>query len=337
MAILVISSNTVASKLSTDKRPGLKLAEALQQAGIFTLFDVPSYFYRNSTFGNLIIIFSYLRIALQIIRPSREEIFFYNAPVAYSLLYWFALFSRLRRPSLLLADGVNCYGMKWNPLLFLRMYRRVITLPMNHDIANILSKSSNFIWLPGICNVGGFTRNNLIVDNKAIKLLYNSALLANNGPEVILDFAIKNDWCEVVVTETEDNFLNYLSSELKRTEILIPTNLQFLGVLSSVEYLQLLNVVDGILLCRDERHFQNKFNFPSKFVEALHLGLPVISLFAISYVPSILYHNCASVNLSSLNFPDILHQHGSDEFKEERNYFLGLCDTLRLQTWLKLA
>ena len=208
---------------------------------------------------------------------------------------------------------------------------------MNHDIANILSKSLNFIWLPGICSVDGFTRKNLLVNNKRIKLLYNSALLTSNGPEVILDFAIKNDWCEVVVTETEANFSNYLSSELKRTEILIPTNLQFLGVLSSVEYLQLLNVVDGILLCRDERHFQNKFNFPSKFVEALHLGLPVISLFAISYVPSILYHNCASVNPSRLDFSDILHQQASDEFKVERDNFLGLCDRLRLKSWLNRA
>lgn len=334
MALLVISSNDSSGTFPLKKRPGLQLVDALRRFEVFSLLDVPSNFGLIWFGGRLKIMGLYLRAILELIRNRNQEIFFYNCPIAYVFLYLVALFCKRTRPSLLLADGINCVFMKFSPVLFLKFFRRVITLPNNEVIQSLSSERENYIWYPGYSSLKEGHPRESRVPNDIVRFLYNSSLLPNNKPECLLTLSRQYSWMEIIVTDTESNFKDYLSRTNIAVDVLIPENLHFVGVLPFSEYGKLIRAVDGVILSRDEELFANKYNFPSKLVEALQVDIAIVSLYAISNVPDILYSLINSGYDSEVRIRAHLGQLSQKEYRSKREEFLALCDVGRLHRWV---
>ena len=184
---------------------------------------------------------------------------------------------------------LNCLGIRQSPFLFFKFFRRIISLPLNEIIRHKLSTSNNYIWYPGFSSLKpGHHKQSDLPEGK-LSLLFNSSLLRHNSPESILTLAQENSWIKITVTDTEDNFRTYFKNNGIKIKSEIPENLKFIGILQFDEYVALIKQVDGILLCRDESLFENQYNFPSKFIEALQLNIPFFSLFKISPVSQSLY------------------------------------------------
>lgn len=334
MALLVISANASGRTLPLNKRPGLQLVESLRRFGVFSLLDVPSSFYLNGVRGQMKILGLYLRAAVELIRHRNQEIFFYNCPIAYIFLYLVALCCRRNRPSLLLADGINCVWMKYSPALFLKLFRRVVSLPYNEVIQSVAGGPTNFIWFPGCSSLHGGRSRESRLPNDIVRLLFNSSLLQNNKPEWALTLSRQYNWMKIIVTDTESNFRDYLLSVNITCDEAIPANLQFVGVLPVFEYEKLIASVDGVLLCRDEELFSNKYNFPSKLVEALQVDVAIVSLYAISNVPEALYYLLDPNRESAARVRTYLDQGCRGEFRSKRREFLALCDVDILRRWV---
>ena len=334
MALLVISANDSNCTLPINKRPGLQLVGALRRFGVFSLLDVPSTFYLTGVGGRLKILGLYLRAALELIRNRNQEIFFYNCPIAYVFLYLVTLFCKRNRPSLLLADGINCVFMKFSPAFFLKLFRRVITLPYNEVIQSVLIGRNNSIWYPGCSNLRGGRQRESRLPNDIVRMLYNSSLLPNNKPEWVLTLSRQYSWMEIIVTDTESNFRDYLSRMNIAFDESIPENLQFVGVLPFSVYEKLISAIDGVILSRDEELFSNKYNFPSKLVEALQVDVAIVSLYVISNVPDDLYCLIDSGYDSEVRIRSHLGQLSQGEYRSKRREFLDLCDVGRLHRWV---
>lgn len=333
MAILVISSNSRGRPEGHGKRPGLRLAQSLNATGVFSLLDVPSNFYLAGLRGKAYVLWLYLLSAIELIRRRNEEVFFYNCPPAYVPLYLIALVSRSGRPSLLLADGINCIGLRRGEARFFGCFRRIVSLPSNETIDRLLAPSDRFIWFPGLARLPGKAGRSRPSDASRVTLLYNSSLLSHNAPELALYVAAGHRWVEVVVTETESSFRAYLACAGIAT-CSFPANLRFLGVLTASEYGELMAEVDGVLLCRDESVFWNKYNFPSKLVEALERNLPTISLFPISGVSGGLYFTFDLEAGTEDGVRSYLSSWAKGAFETEKRQFLAMCDARRLRRWV---
>lgn len=334
MALLVISKNTIGSTLPLNKRPGFQLAESLKHIGVFSLLDVPSFIYLTGAGGRLKILNLYLRAALELIRYRNQEIFFYNCPIAYVFLYLIALLCRFQRPSLLLADGLNCIGMRYSPALFLKFFRRVISLPYNEVIQGVAGGPANYIWFPGFSNFNRGRPRDFCLSNETVRLLFNSSLLPNNEPEWVLTLSRQYSWMEIIVTDTESNFRNYLSNMNVPLKEAVPENLQFVGVLPFWQYEGLVASIDGILLCRNELLFSNTYNFPSKVIEALQTDIAIISLYPISHVADNLYYLLDPCNASVARVQAHIDQMRRSVYLSKRREFLDLCDVGRLHRWV---
>lgn len=331
MAILIISTNTEGRHTSINKRPGLQFVNALRDASIFSLVDVPGYLYLSGLSGSLKILRFYTNGIIKLLRSKERDIFFYNFPLAYLPIYLILIISRLHRPSLVLADGINCVGLRRSHYLFFKLFNRIIFLPINNDIKPYLNDGCKYIWYPGIVINKKRRNKNSRTDN--IRLLYNSNLLAHNSPELLLEFARNNSSLTICITEYEESYKNFL--HINNIECSnIPVNINFLGIIPYDDYILLFDEIDGILLIRDENIYWNKYNFPSKLIEALQNNIPMLSLFDIINIPSNLYlliEGKGNVEQCILNY---INKWNAGSFESEKNEFLYICDSKRLLKWL---
>jgi hypothetical protein len=333
MAILVISENSRGRLISNYKKPGLSLVKTLSNSAVFSLLDVPGTFYLKSIKGRIYLLWLYTKSFVEMAKRRHEEIFFYNCPLAYLPLYLFAFLLRGRRPSLFLADGINCSGLKYSEGYFLSCFKRVISLPRNEFIDRRLTDARNYLWYPGCIMSADERVETEYSDGKTIRLLFNSTLLSHNSPENIVTLAIENDWLEIVVTEEVDNFTTYLAS-INSSSPCIPLNISFVGILSNEDYQRLLRQVDGVLLCRDETNFSNKYNFPSKLIEALQFDIATISLYPIFGVSENLYFKFNGVKQSQASLYCYIKNWRRHLFESEKTGLLSMCDIDRLKRWV---
>jgi hypothetical protein len=335
VAILVVSKNSYGLPVSDKKQPGIVLVDKLKNSDVFNLIDVPGYFYLTGFRGRLTILILYLKAIIKV-ACTKEEIFFYNLPPAYLPLYIMSFFTRLHRPSLFLADGINCLLLSFSERMFFRFFRRVLYLPINEVIVDLSRNNHCFKWFPGFAD-----RKNVNFDFKRAResflrarLLYNSSLLKHNSPELILDLARDNYFIDIIVTESKDDFYSYLLKNGFEVPVNFPVNINFVGRLTSEEYLNEMISADAVLLLRNERIFWNKYNFPSKFIEALQLNIPLFSLFDISGVSNNLYFSCHSNKINLLEFNNFWSLWYCGSFDKEKMDFIGLCDSSRLRSWI---
>jgi len=150
----------------------------------------------------------------------------------------------------------------------------------------------------------------------------------------VLTLSRQYSWMEIIVTDTESNFRNYLSNMNVAFKEAVPENLQFVGVLPFWQYEELVANIDGILLCRNELLFSNTYNFPSKVIEALQAEIAIISLYSISHVADDLYYLLDPGNASVARVRAHIDQMRRSEYSSKRREFLDLCDVGRLHRWV---
>jgi hypothetical protein len=301
---------------------------SLRDAGIFELVDVPNTLYLKGIKGRIYLLGLYIYSFIDLFNYRKQEYYFYNFHKAYFPLYLLCLILKFRRPSLFLADGINCTGIKQNEVLFLSMFKRIISLPKNA----VISKNSDYIWFPGCLEKDSYPINKTYKNDQKLKLLFNSNLIKHNSPEKIIEFAKKNALIKILISESEPSFISYLQL-LNFNSLFIPPNIQFVGVLSGDDYLNLLKHVDGILLLRDENDFYNKYNFPSKIIEALGHNIPIINTFPISSISNNLYFEFKK-EYSEKNLRYYLKKWHEGCFEFDRQLFLKNCDPEILSDWL---
>ena len=334
MAVLIISRNAYKSSMAT-KLPGLRLVEKLESDKVFTLIDVPSYFYMNSILGRIQVLYKYILSIFKLISSKDKEFFFYNFTPAYLGLYLVIICLILKRPNLFLADGDNCLAMKHSPNFFLKLFKKVISLPLNELIATKLTNNNRTIWYPGYYD-GILEFKKYRVQSAKPVLLFNSTLTSHNGPELALLFAQLNPWLDLVITSDRVDIEKYLKKRFFDKVPSIPVNVKFIGLLEYSNYIDLIKSVDGILLCRDENIFANKYNFPSKFIEALKYDIPVLSFFPISSVSDNIYFLIDYNDKDLINNIQSFIESKKANYIQSRNHFLKCCDTARLLKWLSI-
>jgi hypothetical protein len=209
-------------------------------------------------------------------------------------------------------------------------------LPINEVIVDLSRDNHCYKWFPGFADRGNLNfevkraRGNFL----RARLLYNSSLLKHNSPELILDLARDNYFIDIVVTESKDDFYSYLIKNGFEVPVNFPVNISFVGRLPSEEYLNEMVSADAVLLLRNECIFWNKYNFPSKFIEALQLNIPLFSLYDISGVSKNLYFSCHSSKIDLREFNNFCTLWYSGLLDKEKIDFIGLCDSVRLRSWV---
>lgn len=309
---LIIST----SSLSGVKTPGLALARGLENHGIFRLFDIPASLKGKIYIKN--ILKCYLD-GLLTICFSKRDVYFYNFHKAYILLYLVFLIYKRKRPSLLLADGVSCFGLRRvNFCLWSRLFRNIICLP---DLVEC-EDCASLISFRGLADVYR-TVSRSCSHNKTTNFLYNSSFIANNHPEEVLTFAHANPHISVEVTGSQFDFDEYLLKKNNGLRTITPKNLVFLGNLNDADYQQKLETTTAILIFRNEYLFENKFNFPSKCIEAIKSRIPIVSKYPISGLPNELYLLCSDGMVTSESL--IYNLINTDEYEKIRDRFLFDC------------
>lgn len=324
MYFLVVSKTFMAGKLESKKTPGIALADELQRRDIFKLLDLPSNFNGLGPLESFKILYRATKKLLKYsIAHRRGEFFFYNLPKAY-IYYYFLIKIFGGRTSLFLADGENCIGLKLFPRLFNKLFERIVHLNyLNKNYYKITGKSE--YWFPGILDKR-VVANFQVTSSNLRTILYNSSLKAANNPHLLVEVADANPEVQFYCTSDINDFLNYGVVSLPYA----PGNITFLSELSQDDYKNLLQKVDGILLIRDEKRFENMFNFPSKLLEALSCGKTVFSIYEISGVPSHLYVNCKE----SLDLNSSLRTRMEGSMGVDYHHFVEACDVQNLIAWL---
>ena len=331
--LLVVSTNSAATNSGPRKQPGVRLVVNLSDQGVFDLLDVPSHYYAKSLLELISICRQYIRAMIAIMVARRSEVFFYNLPKAYIPLYLLHVITRFQLPSLFLADGIDCTGMRHNEQTFLRLYERIISLPMNSTLKQLKNAGRQVLWFPGFVGEMADTPRRKETDRSRITLVFNSSLLPHNMPEQVLRLLETHADLSVIVTDTEDNFRNYLSKSLVIHYSSLPQNLFFAGTVEFSEYRCVLENSDGILICRNEKLFANRFNFPSKVIEALVFGTPVVTTCELENVPGELYFQLSDKR-SMDELYDFIASRSSKDVMMKMTEFLNLCDLTRLKDWL---
>lgn len=298
------------------KTPGLALALGLKDLGIFKLLDIPASL-KNSV-SEKSTLKCYLN-GLRTICLSDRDVYFYNFHKAYLLLYLVFLIGKFRRPSLLLADGVNCVGLKrFNFCIWSRLFRNIISLPdlvEYKDCASVISfrgLSDTYREVP---------RSNW--RSKKLIFLYNASFIPNNHPEELVIFAFDNPHITVEVTGSRSDFQEYFLKYKPDLVTILPKNIVFLGNLNNSDYRRKLETITAILIFRNERLFENRFNFPSKCIEAVKSRIPIVSKYSISGLPDELYLLCVDSKVPSDSvIQDLIV---ADNYEEVRERFLFDC------------
>ncbi len=312
--------------VTSKKTPGISLAENLERLGVFNLMDMPSNFNGLSFINSFkITLITTLKIIKYLKSLDKGEIFFYNFPKAY-IYYYFLIKIFGVKTSLFMADGDNCIGLKHYPILFHKMFSRIVHLHYaGNDLYKNLDKPT--YWFPGVLNKSELI--NFQVNSKSPKIiLYNSSIKTANDPHLLCKIAFINRniqfYCTSNFDEFIDNWGDYFFSKL--------SNIHFIGELNGCDYRRLLKSVDGILLIRNEMKFENKYNFPSKLLEAISFGKTIFSVYEIGGVPKNIYINCQN----TLNLKNEHNVHMTNSIIQDNTQFLEACNIQNLIKWINI-
>jgi len=261
-----------------------------------------------------------LKLLSLILKKRNLRVVFYNFPKAYVFIYFLVLLRG--RPRLILADGLNCFCLDKLGFRFFNLFNKIISLPLVDD-SRFSSHQNKVLWMPGL--VSKDLSKNLEIKKKyeyeKDYLVYNSVPLEHNGPRILLEEADGME-VDILITDTKENFIKISGLE----EHDIPESLKFIGKLEWSDYLNFLESSLGVLLIRDENIFANKYNFPSKAIEALSKGVPVYSRYTISGLNQRLYIQLSSLNQSVNSMNEYKEQFLKDFSNKEKDIFFSFCN-----------
>jgi hypothetical protein len=322
--VLVISAGGVSLDARQYKVPGVRLAEQLAKEQVFELIDSPATLSGMEISFVVSELIRYLKIlGILVTRERSRDIYFYNFHKAYIPLYLGCLLFRLKRPSIFLADGVNCTGLYSIGISnFSKFFNRIVSLP---HINPKLTLKKQIIQFPGCAALTPCLLHEQQIKSEALLLLYNSSFLAHNSPELLLRLSALNKEFSITSTGTASEYENYLVTKqltFDKKELLA---IKFLGQLALNDYYAIAQRSKAIILFRDEALFENLYNFPSKLIEALQLGVPLISYYPISGVPCDLYLLNKDLKTFSEDIDAYVAFMNTDYFKKVKKNFLLRC------------
>lgn len=300
------------------------MVRGLEKLAIFSLLNIPASIRNNPNIPEFVK--CYL-VGIWHFLKSKETIYFYNFHKAYVILYVLHLVIHLKRPCLLLADGVNCFGLSasnfngWS-----RLFSNIIMLPS----VTTCNNRSNLIPFRGLADVYGTVERQELKQHVST-VLYNSSFIANNHPEELIPFATYNNAITIEVTGTLADFRDYLIRNTDRSSNSIPINIKFLGDLTDIDYNRKLQTIDAILIFRNEALFANQYNFPSKCIEAVKSRIPIISNYEITGLPDELYLLKSGPTLSPSDKIRVCRMSQTTRYQQIRQSFLIECDGLSLK------
>lgn len=328
--IYIISSHQdPKTGFGNDKMPGVSLIRSILESYNSNYLYIPSspsiLDQETGSYKYLNFIFLYftalLKVLILILKKRNLRIVFYNFPKAYIFIYFLVLLRG--KPRLILADGLNCFFLDKLGFRFFNLFKRIISLPLV-DESRFSSHQHKAFWMPGL--VSKDLSKNLEIkkeyEYEKDYLVYNSVPLEHNGPRILLDEADGME-VDILITDTKENFKKI--SGLKEHDI--PESLRFIGKLEWGDYLNLLESSLGVLLIRDENIFANKYNFPSKAIEALSKGVPIYSRYTISGLNNSLYIQLPSLNQSVNSMNEYKEKFLNDFSNKERDKFFSFCSS----------
>lgn len=232
--------------------------------------------YLNLLFEN---IFSFFFI----IKMREDNVWFYNVYKGNMLLFYLLYFFSKKRIYVLLAD--------YNPERASRFTRKLIVTALNKckGIISLSSRcsdlNSNVLSIPGI-----LFENQLRKDSRIFKrtkrFLLSGTLNENTGLYLAIEvFKNLSEYTLII-----SGFLSDIVRKEVESSIKDYSNIILLDFIEDYNnYLKLLDSVDFVLSFRDEKKLVNKYNFPSKILEALSLNIPVLSTMYYSELKDIIY------------------------------------------------
>jgi glycosyltransferase involved in cell wall biosynthesis len=322
--VLVISAGGVSRDARQYKVPGVRLAEQLAKEQVFELIDSPATLSGMEISCVVSELFRYLKILGILVTQERSrDIYFYNFHKAYIPLYLGCLLFRLTRPSIFLADGVNCTGLYSIGISnFSKLFNRIVSLP---HIKQKLVPKKKIVQFPGCAALTPCLIHEQQIEGEALLLLYNSSFLAHNSPELLLRLSALNKEFSVTSTGTASEYENYLVAKQLTFDKKELFAIKFLGQLSLNDYYAIAQRSKAIILFRDEAVFENRYNFPSKLIEALRFGVPLISYYPISGVPCDLYLLNRDMRILTEDIDAYVVFMNTDCFKKIKRSFLLKC------------
>ena len=301
---LISSHEDPKSGLRKNKMPGLQLIKEILKEFNCNYLYIPATYSMFESKHNInryiLFIYRYIKSSLKLLGlvlfKKELKIVFYNLPKAYLPIYFLSLLRG--RPRLILADGLNCFGLEKISFKFFLFFKKIISLPIT-DKTRFSYFKSKTIWMPGLVSkdLDSLADNNRVYMDKY--LLYNSAPFIHNGAMDLIEVA-RELKIDILITEAREDFERITDRRVDS----YPDNLKFFGRQSWSDYLSLINNAEGILLIRDENIFANRYNFPSKVIEALALGVPIYSLHTISGLDDSLYIDLSSAKYSEISLTE---------------------------------
>lgn len=226
------------------------------------------------------LIFENIICYYKILKRREKKVWFYNVYKGNILAYYLLRLFSTKEIYVLLAD--------YNPERMLFVFRKLIinALKSSKGIISLSERCSelneNFISIPGILN-----EQKLVKEKRPFKRFKRCLLSGTLNKNTGLDLAV-----EVFKRIPEVNLVLLGKIENNNSIVGIDnnSNIRFLNYLESYdEYLKLLNSVDFILSFRNPDAEVNKYNFPSKILEALSFNIPVISTMSYPELKDIAY------------------------------------------------
>ena len=290
-AKILYSVPVAVQSLLTGKFPGYRLVKTLEEHDCFEVVLVPATLTGAKTMMEKFhLLFNYFIKTILITLDFRDDMYFYNFQKSYVPIYVLYVLFHFKRPNLFLADGVNCFGLRQvGHKKFFKYFNKIVSLPYFSN--NLRGEDDRIFWFPGPLELNQ-SRTSKKKQNP--NFVYNSSLLPYNEPERAIDLAIQNDELDICFTGTRRAMENYLNTNNLAKYLEKLNGLNFTGDLPQKEYANLLKSANGVLLFRNEEYFENQYNFPSKLLECLQLGVPLISFYNINGVPESLYRRVTS-------------------------------------------
>lgn len=212
-----------------------------------------------------------LWIYQKILFSKEQKVWWYNVYSGNVVAFILVRFFSLKKNFILIAD--------YNPDRYNFILRKIL-LNNIHSARGVLSLSArcsdlnqNFISIAGILLGNKIQRVNTspTVNNR---FLLSGTLNKNTG----LDLAVKAFKCipkaELILT----GFMGESEKSWIKSVMINYPNIRYVGFISNYsEYLKLLSSIGVVLSLRNPSVEVNRYNFPSKILETLGYGIPIIS------------------------------------------------------------
>ena len=245
-----------------------RIKKSLQDIGMRGVFKVK----------NIIGVFrQYYREFVALLRKKPDKVIVYNMNYMYSFIWMLCRLYRIKC-SLIIADFTpareeSTFSGKAKAILCgkqLNCFNEQIVL--SPELYKQI-KNESVILLQGGINPKKYMDFSRSVMSDKMKIVFSGALERSTGIDVLLNqfFYVKNDKIKLIISGNGSLKEDVIEATKKDSRI------EYRGFLKEAEYLELLKESNVLINPRNMELLQSKNNFPSKILEYLATGRPIIS------------------------------------------------------------